>query len=396
MFNKNHSTHTKKRKLTENAKKKMFKNFIRFTKTYVHLVSSSSCLFYICTYLLTLITGVLVICGYISAEWDLYFVLLFLIFIMMLCFIYSIYKLTYLKLKHITINLKISISKINSIYMHKLAIENNLHILIKRLLIYTMFFIIYLIFCQCGIGLYFGQIKLILYLLLLILLIRNIYRDYKIKNENLIFHAIVLIKLICSMVYFFIFNPLDTVKIYNTLEDKPNLNIDYRLEQGWLGEGEVSDIENGSNNSNPEPNNNIPLKDRSYDEQVKAIKDKPIFEQIGLIEEEELDEERHRSRLVELVEHRLIEFMESTEISGDASKRANIESYIHDREGALQTLNDIGMFGGNTAVDILNAKALGGEEGERRVEELTKAGMDYLYGEEETNEDLPNEESEEP
>ena len=374
-----------------------------FSKIYL-LVSPSP--FYISTYLLTLIIiGVLVMYASISAEYYLYFALLYLIFFMMLCFIYIVYKLIFLQLKYITINVKISVLKIKSLYMQKLKIEiENLHIsIIKRLLIYTIFFIIYLVFCQCGIGLYFGQIKLILYLLLLlILLIRNIYKDYKIKEYNLVFH---LIKLLCSMVCFFMFNPLGTINIYNTLlEDKPNLNIDYRLEQGWLGEGEVSDNENGSTNSNPEPNNNnngsdnqaghvndIPLKDLSYDEQVKAIRDKAIFEQIGLIEEQELDEERHRSRLVELVEGRLVEFMNSTEISGNESKRANIESYIHDREGALQTLNDIAMFGGNTAVDILNAKALGGEEGERRVEELTRAGMDYLYGEDETNEDISSE-----
>ena len=386
--------------------KKNMTKFLRVLAT--NIVSLSPWPFYICTYLLTLIAiGVLVLHGSNNEEYYLYFALS-LFFLVTLCFIFIVYKRIPLQLKCITINVKIRVLKAKSFYMQKLTIENLCILIIKRLLIYTMFFFIYLIFYQCGIGIYFGQIKLILYLLLLILLIRKIYRDYKIYKHNLVFDAIVLIKLLCSMVCFFIFNPLGTIKFYNSLlEDNHNFISDDRLEQGWLGEGEVSDNENVSANSNPEPDNNsnnngsdnqagyvndIPLKDLPYDEQVKAIKDKDIFEQIGLIEEKGLDEERHRSRLIELVEHRLVDYLNSTEISNDPNKRANIESYIHDREGALQTLNDIAMFGGNTAVDILEAKALGGEEGEKKVQELTKAGMDYLYGEEETNEDPPRDE----
>ena len=320
------------------------------------------------------------------------------------------------QLKHIIIHMKVNILKAFSFYMQKLTIENLCISIIKRLLIYTMFFFIYLIFYQCGIGIYFGQIKLILYLLLLILLIRNIYRDYKINNGNLVFYMTLLaLKLLTITMCCLILSSFSIVIFYELFMD----DDDYS-EQGWLGEGEVNDNKNGSTNSNPEPNNNNnnnnsyipdtnnnynndsddscnyidnrPLKDLSYDEQVKAIKDKPIYQQIGLIETQELDEERHRSRLIKLVKDRLINYLNSTEISNDPNKQTNLASYIHDREGALQTLNDIAMFGGNTAVDILEAKALGGEEGEKKVQELTKAGMDYLYGEEETNEDPPRDE----
>ena len=379
----------------------MKKNLI-YLKEAFNSILQSPWPFYTFISLLTLTTtGMLTTHGFNNAEYCLYFALLSIITSIILWFRDIIIDNTYLQLKYIIIHMKVNILKAFNSYMAKLTIENLLILIIKRLLIYAIFFIIYLIFCQYGIGPYFGQIKLILYLLLLILLIRKVYRDYKIKNENLVFYMTLLaLKLLTIIMCCLIFNSFSTMVVYELFMHDDD---DYS-DQSWLGVGEVNDDKKGPTNSNPEPNNNNnnsyipnsnnnddndyddscnyidnrPLKDLSYDEQVKAIKDKPIYQQISLIETQELDEELHRSRLIKLVKDRLINYLNSDYISSNWNKRTNLESYIYDREGALQTLNDIAMFGGKVALKIVDAKALGGEEGERRVEELTKAGMDYL------------------